>query len=263
MTETTRVTEALLLAAGMGSRLQPLTLETPKCLTLVGGIPVIERLVDNLRAQGIKRLIVVLGHMERRIKNFLQKCAPDMQIDYIVNPNYRTTNNIYSLWLARHQVKGPFLLVEGDLIFESWMLDEMLEPNKIGISEIRPRMNGTMVELGAGPEINFIHVGYENIDLSWYKTVNIYSLALSSWKKVEKVLNRFILENRIDEYYESVFSEMVADGTLSFDPVFFDPANWYEIDTNADLERAERIFSERATHFQAFPVSPNKVFPSG
>lgn len=78
MTETTRVTEALLLAAGMGSRLQPLTLETPKCLTLVGGIPIIERLVDNLRAQGIKRLIVVIGHMERRIKNFLQKCAPDM-----------------------------------------------------------------------------------------------------------------------------------------------------------------------------------------
>lgn len=186
-----------------------------------------------------------------------------MQVDYIVNPNFRTTNNIYSLWLARHQVKGPFLLVEGDLIFESWLLHDMLQPNRIAISEIRPRMNGTLVELGAGSKINLIHVDYENIDLSWYKTVNIYSLALNSWKKVEKVLNRFILQNRIDEYYESVFAEMVAEGTLSFDPVFFDPANWHEIDTNADLEMAERMFTERTTHFHEFPSSVNKVPPSG
>ena len=110
-----------------------------------------------------------------------------MQIDYIVNHNYRTTNNIYSLWLARHRVQGSFLLVEGDLIFDASMLDGMLQPNKMAISEIRPRMNGTMVELGAGQKINLIHVGYENIDPSWYKTVNIYSLALNSWEKVEKV----------------------------------------------------------------------------
>ena len=71
MTENSRVTEALLLVAGTGSRLQPLTLDAPKCLTLVGGIPIIERLVDNLRAQGSKRLVVVIGHMERHIRKFL------------------------------------------------------------------------------------------------------------------------------------------------------------------------------------------------
>lgn len=263
MIENTRVTEALLLVAGMGTRLQPLTFEAPKCLTVVGGIPIIERLVNNLRAQGIKRLVVVIGHMGMLIKEFLHKYAEDMQVQFVVNPDYGTTNNIYSLWLARHQVKGPFLLVEGDLVFESWMLDDMLQPNKIAISEIRPRMNGTMVELGAGPKINLIHVDYGNIDFSWYKTVNIYSLGLNSWKKVEKVLNRFILKNRIDEYYETVFAEMVAAGALSFDPVFFDTANWHEIDTKADLERAERKFAERATPFHDFPSMPNKVLPSG
>ena len=207
MTESTRVTEALLLAAGMGTRLQPLTLDSPKCLTMVGGIPILERLVNNLREQRIHRLVVVIGHMGGFIKNFLRKFAQDIQIEYIVNPDYRTTNNIYSLWLARHQVKGPFLLLEGDLIFESWMLDDMLHPDKIAISEIRPWMNGTMVELDADAKINSIHVGYEKINPSWYKTVNVYSLSLNSWKKVEKVLNRFILEERIDEYYELVFGK--------------------------------------------------------
>ena len=160
-------------------------------------------------------------------------------------------------------MRGSFLLVEGDLIFDASMLDGMLQPNKMAISETHPRMNGTMVELGARQNINLIHVGYENIDPSWYKTVNIYSLALNSWKKVEKVLNRFITENRIDEYYESVFAEMVAEGALSFDPVFFDPAHWHEIDTNADLERAERMFADRATHFHPSPALPKKVLSSG
>lgn len=122
MTESTRVTEALLLAAGMGTRLHPLTLDSPKILTRVGGISILERLVNNLRAQRIDRLVVVIGHMGGFIKNFLRKFAQDIQIEYIVNPDYRTTNNIYSLWLARHQVKGPFLLLEGDLIFESLKL---------------------------------------------------------------------------------------------------------------------------------------------
>lgn len=71
MTEITRLTEALLLVAGMGSRLQPLTLESPKCLTRVGGIPIIERLVNNLREQGIKKLVVVIGHMGTLIQKFL------------------------------------------------------------------------------------------------------------------------------------------------------------------------------------------------
>jgi choline kinase len=103
------VTTALLLAAGTGSRLQPLTLDAPKCLTEVGGIPILERLVNNLRAQGFTRLVVVIGHLGDRIQEFLQQHAADMQVDYVINPDYRTTNNIYSLWLARQQIREPFL----------------------------------------------------------------------------------------------------------------------------------------------------------
>ncbi len=149
VTYPTKVTTALLLAAGAGTRLQPLTLDAPKCLTEVGGIPILERLVNNLRIQGFERLVVVIGHLGDRIQEFLQQHAGDMRIDYVVNPVYRTTNNIYSLWLARQQIREPFLLVESDLIFEAHMLDNMLQPDKIAISRILPWMNGTTVELGA------------------------------------------------------------------------------------------------------------------
>lgn len=242
------VTTALLLAAGTGTRLQPLTLDAPKCLTEVGGIPILERLVNNLRAQGFKRLIVVIGHLGDCIQDFLQQHAGDMQVDYVLNPDYRTTNNIYSLWLARQQIREPFLLVESDLVFETWMLDDMLQPDKMAISEMLPWMNGTTVELGGklGAELRvtaFRAGGEVCDDARQYKTVNLYSLSLDSWGKIEERLGHYVSAGRLGEYYEAVFAELVADGALALDAVFFDADRWYEIDTRADLRAAENLFS--------------------
>ena len=138
MTNQNRVTTALLLAAGTGNRLRPLTDNAPKCLTLVQGISILERLVHTLREQKFKRLVVVIGHMGDHIRAFLKEKAGDMQVDFITSPVYRTTNNIYSLWLAQEQIQEPFLLVESDLVFDASMLAGMLQPDKIAISRIHP-----------------------------------------------------------------------------------------------------------------------------
>jgi len=244
-THPTKVTTALLLAAGLGTRLQPLTLDAPKCLTEVGGIPILERLVNNLRAQGFERLIVVIGHLGDRIQKFLQQHAGDLRIDYVVNPVYRTTNNIYSLWLARQQIREPFLLVESDVIFEANMLDDMLQPDKIAISRIRPWMNGTTVELGAKRRVMAFHLsGVSGDNTRQYKTVNLYSVSLHSWNKIEESLSQYVSEGRLGEFYEVVLAEMVADGILCFDAVFFDADRWYEIDTQTDLDAAEILFAQ-------------------
>jgi choline kinase len=233
-----------LLAAGTGTRLQPLTLDAPKCLIEVGGIPILERLVNNLRIQGFRRLVVVLGYLGDCIQEFLEQHANDMRVDYVFNPDYRTTNNIYSLWLARQQIHEPFLLIESDLVFEACMLDDMLYPDKMAISRILPWMNGTTVELGSHGRVTaFRRSGDLYDDARQYKSVNLYSLSLPSWNKIEKRLTRYIMEGRLGEYYEVVFSEMVAERTLCFDAVFFDANQWYEIDTMADLLEAEMLFT--------------------
>ncbi len=238
-----RATTALLLAAGTGSRLRPLTKNAPKCLTEVGGIPILERLVNNLREHGIKRLVVVIGHLGDHIRDFLNDKAGDMQVDCILSPKYQTTNNIYSLWLARERIREPFLLVESDLIFDALMLENMLHPDKIAISRIRPWMNGTTVTVGPGRRVRAFNVGGgAEDDVPRYKTVNVYSLSAPTWNKTVTRLNRYISNGRVGEYYEAVFAEMVADGTLSFEVAFFDPDRWYEIDTMADLNEAERRF---------------------
>ena len=244
MTIHARVTTALLLVAGMGSRLRPFTFDAPKCLTEVGGVPILERLVCNLRDQVIERLVVVIGHMSAHIRNFLESRAGDMQVDYIYSPDYRTTNNIYSLWLAREQIQEPFLLVESDLLFDASMLTEMLQPDKIAVSLIRPWMNGTTVTVGPGQRVTAFHVGGVKGDMPHYKTVNIYCLSPPIWNEIIKRMARYISEGRVNEFYEAVFADMVADGMLSLETVFFDPDNWYEIDTIADLKEAERMFGK-------------------
>jgi choline kinase len=231
-----------LLAAGTGSRLRPLTLDAPKCLTVVGGKPILERLVKNLRVQGIEKLIVVTGYLDHCIRDFLQQHKGDVQVEDVFNPDYQTTNNIYSLWLARLAIKEPFLLVECDLVFDPSMLNEMMQPNKIAISNILPWMNGTTVELNKDRSVTSFEVG-QNIDNTpRYKTVNIYSLSLDSWDKVVDRLGGYISGERLGEYYEVVFADMIADGSLNFDAVFFNENRWYEVDRLEDLSAAELMF---------------------
>ncbi len=243
MTDANRVTTAVLLAAGTGSRLRPLTENAPKCLTEVGGIPILGRLVDSLRAQKIKRLVVVIGHQRNRIRKYLRHNAGDMQIDYVTNPEYLTTNNIYSLWLARQQIRESFLLVESDLVFDVSMLTDMLCPDKIAISRLLPWMKGTTVRLDtAKRRVIAFHIGLCAADTPRYKTVNICSLSLKTWDAVEERLSHFVSADKLGEYYEAVFADMVADGSLTFDAVFFDAERWYEIDNLADLNEAEKLY---------------------
>jgi L-glutamine-phosphate cytidylyltransferase len=237
------VTTALLLAAGTGSRLYPLTQNAPKCLTMVNGVSILERLISNLNQHGITRLIVVTGHLENHIRHFLGNQVGHIKIEYIFSPLYKTTNNIYSLWMARKVINEPFLLLESDLVFDESLLDDMLQPDRIAVAKMQSWMNGTYVTIDNAQQVKAFYAG--NVDCLGgikYKTVNIYSLSRTSWRRVINVLEKRISDGKVNDYYETVFAEMTADGSLSFKQVSFDSKPWYEIDTVEDLAEAERLF---------------------
>jgi NDP-sugar pyrophosphorylase family protein len=244
-TDGTTVRTALLLAAGMGSRLSPLTDSTPKCLVEVNRIPILERLMRSLCSHGFKRLIVVTGHLSEVIEDYLGCRYADIEITYIHSPLYKTTNNIYSLWLAGKIIKEPFLLIESDLVFQPELLAPMLQPDRVAISKMLPWMNGTTVTLNQQHQLDAFCLGTASRnDASHYKTVNIYNFSRKTWKLIWDQLDQYIAAGKVNGYYEAVFAKMVAEGTISFAPVFFDPARWYEIDTLEDLSAAERMFPE-------------------
>ncbi len=239
----TPVKTALLLAAGTGSRLSPLTDSTPKCLVEVNGIPILERLVRSLRYHGFKRLVVVVGHLSEVIHNYLGSRYADIEIEYIASPRYKTTNNIYSLWLAGKMIDEPFLLVESDLVFQPKLLKPMLLPDRIAVSRRLPWMNGTTVTLNEQQQLDAFWLGAVNrTEASHFKTVNIYSFSRSTWRSIWERLDRHITAQKVKGYYETVFAELVAEENLTFSPVFFDTDCWYEIDTLEDLSAAEKMF---------------------
>lgn len=238
-----RITTALLLAAGTGSRLFPLTKTSPKCLTLVSKISIIQRFVDNIKKQGFKRLVIVTGYQKECIIDFLGNRSQDLDIEYVNSPLYLTTNNIYSLWMARDLINEPFVLFESDLVLSTSLLDEMVFPDRMAIAKMQPWLNGTTVSVNEMNQVTQFQKGttdaYTGIR---YKTVNIYSFSLSSWQAIVKRLYRYIAEGSVNCYYEVVLSEMIDDKSLTFKSVSFDHQPWYEIDTIHDLAEAEKLF---------------------
>jgi len=238
-----RISTALLLAAGMGRRLLPLTKNSPKCLTLVNEKSILERLVSNLKKQGFKRLVIVTGHKSECITDEFGNESGGLSIEYIHCPLFRTTNNIYSLWMARSIINEPFVLLESDLVLNTSLLDKMVFPDKMAVAKMQPWLDGTTVSLNNQNQVTKFQEGttdtYTDIR---YKTVNIYSFSLSSWQAIVKKLNQFIAIGSVNCYYETIFAEMVADKSLSLESVSFDHEPWYEIDTVHDLAEAEKLF---------------------
>lgn len=242
-TSSKRVTTAVLLAAGTGSRLYPLTKKAPKCLTMVNGSSILERLLSNLNVHGFKKLIVVTGHLQDCIRDFLGNQWGGIKIEYIHSPKYKTTNNIYSLWMARKKIRNSFMLIESDLVFDKSLLSEMIYPDRLAAALLKPWMDGTCVTVNRKDAVNaFVKDDDDQSDDIKYKTVNIYSLSFESWSKILSRLNEYITNGKVNDYYEKVFADLVVDGSLSFEKISFDHKPWYEIDSLEDLAEAEQLF---------------------
>jgi NDP-sugar pyrophosphorylase family protein len=146
--------------------------------------------------------------------------------------------------MAREVIHEPFLLLESDLVFDDSLLSDMLYPDRIAVATMQPWMNGTCVTVNRSKQVKvFLRGDEDSPGETRYKTVNIYSLSLASWHGVVRKLDQHISAGRVNDYYETVFAEMVAAGNLSFDIVSFDDKPWYEIDTIEDLAEAEKLFS--------------------
>lgn len=241
------VTTALLLAAGVGTRLSARTTGLPKCLTEVGGISILGRLVSCLVKEGFERLVVVVGHRGDQIRKYLQSHACGLQIHCIDCRAYAATNNIYSLWLARKHIREPFVLIESDLVFDSRLLGLLRSSNRIAVARFRSHMHGTTVSFDESGRVESFTVGAVNGARQAYKTVNLYSLSLPLWREVVRRLGQRIASGRVHDYYEVVFADMAVEGVLPFQAVHFDDGRWCEIDTPDDLVAAERLFSELET----------------
>lgn len=235
---------AIILAAGTASRLRPLTLHTPKCLLKVGERTLLERSMDTLIKAGIREFCIVTGYLHEKIEDFVkQTYGESIDVCFIHNKDYETTNNIYSLWLARPKADGQeVLLLDSDLLYDGQIVERVLADShenvltlirhELGEEEMKVVMNedGAITEisktcnpaLAAGESLGIERMG------------KAYTTAL--YKELDIMMNQEHLENT---FYELAFLRLIALGN-TFSVLDVTELFSCELDTIEDFENAKQ-----------------------
>ena len=152
--------QAIMLAAGKGSRLGKYTKNNTKCMLDVHGETLLERAIDALLEAGIKDFILVLGYKKDNVKKFIKEKELDKKINitYVDNDVYDTTNNIYSLYLAKdYLIQDDTILLESDLIYDKSIIKKLVNSKYESVALIAKYeewMDGTVVKLNDDNTIN-------------------------------------------------------------------------------------------------------------
>ena len=244
--------QAIILAAGMGKRLGEYTKNNTKCMVPVNGTRLIDRLLGQLSKLHLNRVVIVVGYEGKKLMDYLGDSYQGLKIEYVENPVYDKTNNIYSLFLAREKmIEEETILVESDLIFQDGMFDLLVNnpyPNLALVAKYESWMDGTMVKIDEDNNIiNFITkeaFNYNDIN-NYYKTVNIYKLSSEfSRNKYVPFLEAYSKAMGNNEYYENVMRIIAFLDSHDLKALPITNEKWYEIDDKQDLDIAEALFAE-------------------
>lgn len=253
--------QAIILAAGMGRRLRELTKDNTKCMVQVNGEPLIDRLLRQLSKLGLSRVVIVVGHKRENLISHIGSRYDDvLDIEYVENPIYDKTNNIYSLALAKDKlVEDDTLLIESDLILDDRMFSLILGdpyPNLALVAKYRTWMDGTMVRIDdENNVVNFVTkkaFKYSDVD-HYYKTVNLYKFSKDFLiHKYVPFLDAYCAALGNNEYYEQVLRVicMLDNSELKALPITNE--RWYEIDDVQDLDIAEALFASDDEHLSKY-----------
>lgn len=245
--------QAIILAAGMGRRLGSYTKENTKCMVPVNGVRLIDRMLTQLSTLHLKRVLMVVGYKGKELIHHIgDRYADALKIEYVENPIYDRTNNIYSLSLVKEQMQeDDTLLIESDLIFSERLFSMILadkRPNIALVAKYETWMDGTMVRIdGDGNIVNFVPkkaFNYQEVD-SYYKTVNIYKFSKTfSQTQYVPFLDAYCKALGNNEYYEQVLRVITLLDKTNLKALDIGNEKWYEIDDVQDLDIAETIFAK-------------------
>lgn len=252
--------QAIILAAGMGKRLGEYTKNNTKCMVPVNGVPLIDRVLNQLSSLKLSRVVIVVGYEGQKLIDYIGNEYNGLKIEYIFNSIYDKTNNIYSLALAKDKMQeDDTLLLESDLIFDDRLFSLVVDnpcPNLALVAKYEAWMDGTMVQIDDERNIvNFVPkeaFRHEQAD-SYYKTVNIYKLSKEfSANRYVPFLEAYMKAIGNNEYYENVLRILSFLDCKNLKALPITDEKWYEIDDKQDLDIAEALFADDEQLMQKF-----------
>lgn len=233
--------KVIILAAGVGTRLAPLTDRVPKCLVPVAGKPILEHQIEAFRRWGLDEIFVVAGYRCDQVKSALNGCGR-----VVVNSEYRSTNNMYSMSLAAPYVDGSCFLVNGDVVFDSSIVDGMLEtsfPDLIAVDKGRYIAESMKVTV-AGGRITGISKQISP-DQTHGCSIDLYRFSASTMKSLFEVIAGYLTRGERNRWTEVAINDLLHKCELR--PFDIGGKPWSEIDNHDDLREAETIWSPKAS----------------
>jgi len=238
--------KAIMLAAGSGTRLLPLTQEIPKCLVSIGEEVILERQLRAMEKVGVGRVVIVGGVFVEKIEAFIYKKNYSLDIRVIFNPFYARSNNLASLWFAKEEMSEPLILVMSDLVFDEEILRKGLHASLRGeICFFMKRMkeyekdsmkleiqNNQVINLGKN--LSASQVGGMSLQMVLFSQRG----ALKMRDMIEQMVHK---EENLDQFYTIAVKELI-NGGLQVTYIDMGELYWYEIDEVDDLKKVKERF---------------------
>lgn len=234
--------KAMILNSGIGERLKPFTDTNPKCLAKLDGKNILGHEIENLLHYGIKDIIITTGHFEEKIKEFMKDYFPEVNVTYVRNPNYESTNYIYSIWLAKDMIDDDILLMHGDMVFEKELLGRLLGQRHSCVL-VNNRIKAPEKDFkGVVRDNNVKTIGVNVFGKDAFFLAPVYKLSKNDFNAWLNEIEKFVREGNVTVYAEDAFNN-ISD-QLKLYPVYYGDEFCMEIDDFNDLEIARKFFKK-------------------
>ncbi|MEQ9505779.1 MAG: phosphocholine cytidylyltransferase family protein [Hyphomonas sp.] len=235
--------KAILLSAGRGSRLLPLTESMPKCLLPVQGTTLLGYQLDVLQAAGIREATVVTGYMPNLVEAELARRTGPLKAEPFFNPFFQVADNLASCWMVRERMDDDFLLINGDTLFEQALVQAVIDnaacPIQVTIDkkatydcdDMKVTLNGTKLK-AIGKSLPLAATDAESIGMLRFmgEGTGLFRAKLEQMMRTQEGVAAWFLK-AIDA---------IANTTDSVDTVLIAGKRWAEVDTVADFEALSR-----------------------
>jgi choline kinase len=240
--------KAVILAAGCATRLRPYSDDTPKTLLPVAGVPILRRTITSLLRCGIDQFVIGTGYLEHMVREAVARWFPGLDVAFVSNADFRTTNNAYSLLLLRpHLENDAFLLLDGDVVFDLTVIERLLErgPDCLAVRSVGD-LGLEEMKVTADAEDRVLTIGkHVPVRGAMGESVGIELFSASTSRRLFGALHQRIHEQGlVNEYYEAAFQQILDEGATLFG---VDIGSLYatEIDTIEDLKAANARLAAR------------------
>ncbi|MBE6068678.1 MAG: HAD-IIA family hydrolase [Clostridium lundense] len=248
--------KAIILAAGIGSRLRPITNEKPKTLVKVNNKAILGNLIDALIYSGITNIVLCIGYCHSQIINYCKLHYPNIYFEFIWNKEFDVTNNMYSLYLAKDYLDEDIVLMNADLVIDKEIMYELIQHQCTSVAVEKNRYIDESMKISVfNGDINAISKSIPRED-AYGTSIDIYKILKEDLDVLKTELIKIIeKDSRRNEWTEVLLNQLFSSKKIIAKPYNINSKKWCEIDNFQDLNAAEILFSTKINQ-----IKNKKVF---